>query len=195
MTLLGKGAPQFSAEAVVNGCIKHISLNDFGGMYKVLVFYPLDFTFVCPTELHALQDKIDEFKKRNCMVIGISVDSVYSHFAWLNMPKEQGGIQGVSFPLVSDLTKSISQAYGVLNEEEGIAWRGLFVLDQKNIIQAIHVYAGPLGRSSDEIIRILDALQFVETHGEVCPADWQPGQEALKPTAAGVRSFFCKPRK
>jgi alkyl hydroperoxide reductase subunit AhpC len=192
MTLLGKIAPQFSAQAIVNGCIKQISLHDFGGMYKILVFYPLDFTFVCPTELQAFQDQLEEFKDRNCMIFGISVDSVYSHLAWLNIPKDQAGIQGITFPLISDITKEITRSYGVLHEEQGIAWRALFLLDQKNTIQAVHMNAGPLGRSVQEILRLLDALQFVEANGEVCPADWKPGQEAINPTPAGSRAYFCK---
>lgn len=190
--LVGKKAPDFKAEAYIDGQIKSISLADFGQKYKIIFFYPLDFTFVCPTEIHGFQDELNEFNKRNAAVIGISVDSVFSHQAWANTPKAKGGIEGVTFPLVSDLTKSISREYDVLDEAEGIALRGLFILDKDNIIQATQITGKGVGRSIPEVLRLLDALIFTETHGEVCPVNWQKGEKAMVPNKAGVEEFFSK---
>ena len=190
--LIGKQAPDFSCQAIIDGCIKQVSLNDFGGKYKVIFFYPADFTYVCPTELHAFQENYEEFTKRNAVVLGVSVDSVHSHFAWLSIPKQQGGIQGVSYPLLSDITKNISRTYDVLNEEIGTAWRAVFILDKKNIIQSMLINANSLGRSTDEVLRLLDAIQYVESHGEVCPANWIVGKKALQPTQEGVKKYFCE---
>src|SRR6478672_2686828 len=173
-----KEAPDFTADAVVNEEFKTVKLADYRGKYVVLFFYPLDFTFVCPTEIIAFSDRIEEFKKRNCEVIGVSVDSAYSHLAWVETPRNKGGLGGLKYPLVADLTKKISADYGVLLEG-GISLRGLFIIDQKGIVRAITIHDLPLGRSVDEALRVLDALQHYEKHGEVCPANWKPGDPTI----------------
>lgn len=190
-TLMGKSAPQFKTKAVQKDrIIDDFSLNDFHGKYVVFFFYPLDFTFVCPTELHAFQEKVEEFEKRNAQVVACSVDSWYSHYAWLSVPKNKGGIQGVEYPIVSDLNKSIARDYGVLKEDDGIAFRGLFLIDRQGIIRHQLINDLPLGRSVDEAIRILDALIFHEKHGEVCPANWNNGEKAMEPTQEGLMNYF-----
>ena len=190
MIKIGKIAPDFSAQAVINGQIKKISLSDFDGKYKLLFFYPLDFTFVCPTEILALQENLSEFEKLNTQVLGVSIDSAFSHRAWLNTPREKGGIQGVMYPIISDIKKSISTDYEVLIEEEGVALRGVFLLDKDNIIQSATINNLSLGRSIPELIRVIKALQFVENNGEVCPANWEPGKKSMKPTKEGLEEFF-----
>jgi peroxiredoxin (alkyl hydroperoxide reductase subunit C) len=191
MSLVGKKAPKFMAKVVSNGQFAdHFSLSDFLGKYVVFFFYPLDFTFVCPTELHAFQEKLQEFEKRGAEVVGCSIDSWFSHLAWLNVPKEKGGICGVTYPLVSDITKSIARDFQVLKEEDGIAYRGLFLLDQQGIVRHQLVNDLPLGRSVDEVLRLLDALIFHEKHGEVCPANWKPGAKAMKPDDQGLVEYF-----
>ncbi len=190
--LMGKSAPSFKAKAVINGKIGHdFSLSNFLGQYIVFFFYPLDFTFVCPTELHAFQQELGSFEKRNAQVVGCSVDSVNSHYAWLHTPKSKGGIEGVTYPLVSDLTKSISREYQVLKEDEGIAYRGLFILDKAGIIRHQLINDLPLGRSVEEALRILDALIYYENNGEVCPANWKLGSKSLKPTQEGLENYFA----
>jgi alkyl hydroperoxide reductase subunit AhpC len=185
-----KPAPDFSADAVVNGEFKTIKLSDFRGKYVVLFFYPLDFTFVCPTELVAFSDQIDEFKKRGCEVLAVSVDSKFSHLAWVNTPRKEGGIGQVTYPIISDLSKSISRDYGVLLEEAGISLRGLFLIDKQGVLRHALVNDLPLGRSVAEAIRTLDALQHFEENGEVCPADWHKGQLAMKPDTVGSKAYF-----
>ena len=190
--LVGRNAPDFTADAVVNGTeFKSVSLSDFKGKkYVVLFFYPLDFTFVCPTELHAFQDKLAEFNSLNTEVIGVSVDSKFSHLAWLNTPKSQGGIQGVNYTVVSDLNKQITKDYDVEVEGAGIAYRGLFLIDKKGVVQHQVVNNLPLGRNVDEAVRMVQALQFFENNGEVCPANWNEGSKGMKPTSAGLKDFF-----
>jgi alkyl hydroperoxide reductase subunit AhpC len=174
-----KEAPDFTASAVVNGnIVEKYKLSSNRGKYVVLFFYPLDFTFVCPTEIIAFSDRVAEFEKRNCQVIGASVDSQYSHLAWIETPRAQGGLGGLKYPLVADLTKKISADYGVLLDN-GISLRGLFVIDKEGIVRAITVHDLPLGRSVDEALRVLDALQHFEKHGEVCPANWKPGEATI----------------
>ncbi len=190
MIKIGKLAPDFSCEAVVNNKIARVSLNSFAGKYKLLFFYPLDFTFVCPTELHALQDNLDQFTKRNVEVLGISVDSVHSHLAWLNTSKNQGGIQGVTFTLLSDIHKTIARDYGVLNEEAGVSLRGVFLLDKDNVVQFATVNNCALGRSVAELLRTIDALTHVEMFGEVCPANWTVRDRAMKATHEGLIEYF-----
>jgi len=191
MSLVGKKAPDFKAKAVMKDKIlDDFSLSDFLGKYIVFFFYPLDFTFVCPTELHAFQDKLKEFEKRNTQVIGCSIDSCFTHAAWLNTPKAKGGIQGVSYPIVSDLTKSIARNFHVLKEEEGIAYRGLFLIDKEGTVRQQLINDLPLGRSVDETLRLLDALIFHEQHGEVCPANWNIGAKSMKPTDQGLVEYF-----
>ncbi len=190
--LVGQSAPDFKAKAVVDGAIvDEFSLLHYRGKYIVLFFYPLDFTFVCPTELHAFQERLEEFEKRQAQLIACSVDSCYSHLAWLNTPKNKGGIEGVGYPLVSDLNKNISRDYDVLLEREGIAYRGLFLIDREGIVRHQVVNDLPLGRSVDEVLRTLDAWIYFEKNGEVCPADWRRGKEALKPSYEGLEKYFA----
>ena len=186
-----KEAPDFSATAVVNEEFKPIKLSDYRGKYVVLFFYPLDFTFVCPTEIVAFSDRIKEFRDRGAEVLGCSTDSQFSHLAWIQTPREKGGLGGLNYPLVADLTKKISADYGVLLEG-GIALRGTFVIDQKGIIRAVTVHDLPLGRSVDEAIRVLDALQHHEKYGEVCPADWKRGAATIKPSVRESKAYFEK---
>lgn len=189
--LVGKKAPDFKAKAVANGkIINHFSLDLFTKRYVILFFYPLDFTFVCPTELHAFQTQLKDFQKREAEVIGCSVDSHFSHLAWLNTPKNRGGIEGVTYPLIADLDKTIAKNYGVLKEDEGIAYRGLFLIDQQGIVKHQLVNDLPLGRSVEEALRLLDALIFHEKHGEVCPANWKEGEKSMKPTQEGLSTYF-----
>ena len=192
MVLVNKLAPDFAAKAVVKKqIVEDFRLSDFlGKKYVVLFFYPLDFTFVCPTELHAFQEKLQEFATRNVEVIGVSTDSWFSHLAWLNLSRKEGGIEGITYPLVSDFTKKIAKDYDVLIEEEGVALRGLFLIDKNGIVQHQLVNNLSLGRSVDEVLRLVDALQFTEKHGEVCPANWHKGQKAMKPNQEGLKEFF-----
>ncbi|MEP0814603.1 MAG: peroxiredoxin [bacterium] len=188
--MITKPAPDFEANAVMpDGSFGKLKLSDYRGKYVLLFFYPLDFTFVCPSEIIAFDKALDEFKKRNCEVIGVSVDSEYTHLAWKNTPRNEGGLGNVQFPLVADLTKQISRDYGVLLDES-VAVRGLFLIDRDGIVRHMLVNDLPLGRNVDEAVRMLDALQFFEAHGEVCPANWRPGEEAMKPTAEGVAKYL-----
>ncbi len=189
--LVGKKAPDFSAKAVINGSkIEEVTLSDFMGQYVILFFYPLDFTFVCPTELHAFQEKEKAFTQRGAKVLGCSVDSWFAHLKWLQTPKQEGGIEGVKYPVISDLNKNISRAYDVLKEDEGIAYRGLFLIDKEGIVRHQVVNDLPLGRSIDEALRMLDSLISFEKHGEVCPANWRPGEKAMKPDQSGLVEYF-----
>ena len=189
--LVGRNAPDFTAKAVQGDrIIEDFSLSSMKGKYVVLFFYPLDFTFVCPTELHAFEEQLPAFKERGVEVVGVSVDSHYSHLAWLNTPKTKGGIEGVTYPIVSDLNKTISQAYDVLVEGEGIAYRGLFLIDKEGIVRHQVVNDLPLGRNVDEALRMVDALQFYEKHGEVCPANWTKGERTMVPDASGLEKYF-----
>lgn len=189
--LIAKKAPNFTAQAVLeDNTMENLTLSDYRGKYVVLFFYPLDFTFVCPSEIIAFDDKLDEFKKRDCEVIGVSVDSQFSHWAWKNTPRNQGGLGQVRFPIVADLNKKISKDYGVLLKKESVALRGLFILDKDGVIHHSTINNLPLGRNVDEVLRTLDALQFTEEHGEVCPANWNPGDDAMKPTADGVAEYL-----
>ncbi len=189
--LVNKPAPDFDAQAVVGGQFKNVKLSDYKGKYVILFFWPLDFTFVCPTELHAFQDKYAEFKSKGIELIGVSVDSHFSHFAWVTTPKSQGGIEGVEYPLVADITKSISRDYDVLLEDAGVALRGLFLIDKDGIVQHQVVNNLPLGRSVDEALRVVDALQHFEAHGEVCPANWTKGDKTMKPDNDGLKEYFA----
>ena len=206
--LVGKKAPVFSSKAVVNGSeiVENFSLEQFvGEKYVVFFFYPADFTFVCPTELIAFQDKAAEFAARNTVVIGASTDSEFSHWKWLQTPQNQGGIQGVTYPLVVDQNLSISKNYDVLigseeYDEEGNesfvgepkAYRGLFLIDKQGVVRHQLVNDLPLGRNVDEVLRIIDALQFTEEYGEVCPANWKKGEKALVATQEGIASYLAE---
>ena len=206
MGLVGGLAPNFKTTAIINGgeSVNNFTLDQFiGKKYVILFFYPKDFTFVCPSELHAFQQKLDAFQKRNCEVVACSTDTAETHWGWLQVPKEKGGIKGVTYPLLADSNKLISDAYDVLNgeydyNEEGeltatgsmIAYRGLFLIDKEGIIQHQLVNNLPLGRNVDEALRILDALQFHEKNGEVCPANWQAGQDGMKESHDGVAEYL-----
>jgi peroxiredoxin (alkyl hydroperoxide reductase subunit C) len=212
MSLVGKKAPHFIADAVVNGgdFEEKFSLDQYLGKKEVVFFfYPLDFTFVCPTEIIAFQKRIKDFEERNVAVVGCSIDSKFSHWAWLNTPQEDGGIQGVMYPLVADVNKTIATNYGVLageysfnenNEmvfegykgDDAVAFRGLFLIDKNGVVRHQVVNDLPLGRSVDETLRMVDALQYYEEKGEVCPANWEKGEEALVDTAEGVASYLGK---
>ncbi|KAM9324889.1 thioredoxin-dependent peroxide reductase, mitochondrial [Gastrophryne carolinensis] len=185
-------APQFKGTAVVNGEFRDISLEDYKGKYLVLFFYPLDFTFVCPTEIVAFSDKANEFRDINCEVVAVSVDSHFSHLAWTNTPRKNGGLGHMNIPLLSDLTKQISRDYGVLLETPGIALRGLFIIDPQGIVRHLSVNDLPVGRSVEETLRLVKAFQFVETHGEVCPANWKPHSPTIKPSPEASKEYFEK---
>lgn len=188
--LVTNEAPDFTAQAVMpNNVIEEFKLSGLRGKYVVLFFYPLDFTFVCPSEIIAFDKKLDEFKSKNCEVIGVSIDSQFSHFAWKQTPRKQGGIGDVQFPLIADLSKNISRSYGVLFDDE-VALRGLFLIDKEGIIRHAVINDLPLGRNVDEALRMVDALQFFEEHGEVCPANWKAGEDGMKPTAEGVAEYL-----
>lgn len=190
MSIIGKKAPHFNAMAAIGNKVEKISLGDYLGKYVVLFFYPLDFTFVCPTELHAFEEKLSEFHAKGAVVLGCSVDSHFSHLAWLGTPKSKGGVEGISYPLISDLQKSIAQSYGVLKEEDGVAYRGLFLIDPNGIVRHLLINDLPIGRSVDEALRVLDALKFHEEHGEVCPANWTKGAKAMKANSEGLARYF-----
>lgn len=191
-TLVTKEAPDFTAQAVLgDNTIAELSLSSYRGKYVVLFFYPLDFTFVCPSEIIAFDRALDKFKAKNTEVIGVSVDSQYSHYAWRNTPLEKGGIGQIDYPLVADLDKAIARSYGVLFDES-VALRGLFLIDKEGVVRHALVNDLPLGRNVDEALRIVDALQFTEEHGDVCPANWQEGQDAMKPMADGVAEYLTE---
>jgi len=206
--LVNKSAPDFTAAAVMpDGSInENFSLSDYAGKYVVLFFYPLDFTFVCPSELIAFDHRIKEFESRGVQVIGCSVDSQFTHAAWRNTPVDKGGIGQVSYPLVADLSKGIAADFDVLmnnttiEDEEGdqyhllggdVALRGSFLIDKAGVVQHQVVNNLPLGRDIDEMLRMIDALQFTEEHGEVCPAGWNKGDKGMKPDADGVASYLA----
>uniref|UniRef100_A0A8D0L228 Thioredoxin-dependent peroxide reductase, mitochondrial n=1 Tax=Sphenodon punctatus TaxID=8508 RepID=A0A8D0L228_SPHPU len=188
-------APHFKGTAVVNGEFKELSLDDFKGKYLVLFFYPLDFTFVCPTEIVAFSDKAKEFRDVNCEVLAVSVDSHFCHLAWINTPRKTGGLGHMNIPLLSDLTKQISRDYGVLLEGPGLALRGLFIIDPNGIVKHLSINDLPVGRSVEETLRLVKAFQYVETHGEVCPADWTPESPTIKPSPEGSKEYFEKVHK
>jgi peroxiredoxin 1 len=185
-----KPAPEFSANAVVDGEFKTVKLSDYRGKYVVLFFYPLDFTFVCPTEIIAFSDRAEEFRSIGCEVLACSTDSVYSHLAWVNTPRKQGGLGPMKIPLLADKTSEISKRYGCLKEDEGVAFRGLYIIDDKGNLRQITINDLPVGRSVDETLRLVQAFQFTDKHGEVCPAGWKPGKETMKPDPKGSQEYF-----
>ena len=208
MSIVGKKAPSFKAIAVVNGgeIVNDYSLDQFiGKKHVIFFFYPKDFTFVCPTELHAFQEKLKEFEARNVAVVACSTDTEQSHWGWLQMPKAQGGIQGVTYPIVADTTKTIAMNYDVLsgdyevNDDDQlvangpmIAFRGLYLIDKSGVVRHQLINDFPLGRNVDEALRMVDALQFFEENGEVCPANWHKGDVAMKESHAGVADYLAK---
>ncbi|NQU05751.1 MAG: peroxiredoxin [Calditrichaeota bacterium] len=194
-SLVTKEAPDFTAQAVMpNNTFAELKLSSYRGKHIILFFYPLDFTFVCPSEIIAFDKALSKFKDKNTEVIGVSVDSHFTHWAWKNTPVEQGGIGNIQYPLVSDLSKNIARDYGIL-VNDSVALRGLFLIDKEGIVRHSVVNDLGLGRSVDEALRMLTALQFSEDHGEVCPANWQEGDEAMKPTLDGVADYLSKHAK
>jgi len=190
--LVTKEAPDFCAKAVMpNGSFQDVSLKDYRDKYVVLFFYPLDFTFVCPTEIIAFSEAVSQFAALGVQVLGCSIDSHYTHLAWRNTPRNQGGLGEIKYPLLADLDKKISEAYGVLLPG-GIALRGLFLIDKQGIVRHQLVNDLPLGRSVDEALRMVKALQFFETNGEACPANWKEGAATIKPDPEGSKKFFAK---
>jgi len=191
--LVTQQAPDFTAAAVLpDGSIKEdFKLSDLRGKYVVLFFYPLDFTFVCPSEIIAHDHRVSKFKELGVEVVGVSIDSQFSHFAWRETPVEKGGIGRVGFPLVADVKHEITKAYGI-EHPAGVALRGSFLIDKAGVVQAQIVNNLPLGREVDEMVRLVEALQFTEQYGEVCPAGWRKGQKGMKPTAEGVASYLAE---
>jgi len=190
--LVTKPAPDFRAQAVMpDNSFAELKLSDYRGKYVILFFYPLDFTFVCPSEIIAFNKALPQFKQRNAEIIGVSVDSHFTHWAWKNTSPDQGGIGQINYPLVADLTKSIARDYDVLIDDS-VALRGLFLIDKEGAIRHAVINDLPLGRNVDEALRMLDALQFTEKHGDVCPANWHAGDEAMKPTSEGVAEYLAR---
>ncbi|CAD5111789.1 DgyrCDS1063 [Dimorphilus gyrociliatus] len=189
---LTKPAPDFGGQAVVKGEFKEIKLSDYKGKYLVFFFYPLDFTFVCPTEIIAFSDRVDEFQAINCEVVACSTDSHFSHLAWINTPRKQGGLGEMKIPILADKNCEIAKAYGVYKSEDGIAFRGLFIIDNKGNLRQITINDLPVGRSVDETLRLVQAFQFTDKHGEVCPAGWKPGADTMKPDPKGSKVYFSK---
>ena len=192
-SLVTSEAPDFAAQAVMpDNSFAELKLSSYRGKYVMLFFYPLDFTFVCPSEIVAFDAALAQFEQKSTQVIGISVDSHFTHLAWKNTPRKEGGIGPIKYPLVADLTKQISKDYGVYLEKEGVALRGLFLIDKDGVVRHALVNDLPIGRSVDEALRVLDALQFHEQHGDVCPANWHAGEEAMRATAEGVATYLAK---
>uniref|UniRef100_A0A1B6C7F6 thioredoxin-dependent peroxiredoxin n=1 Tax=Clastoptera arizonana TaxID=38151 RepID=A0A1B6C7F6_9HEMI len=193
--LISKPAPYWEGTAVINGELKELKLSDYKGKYIVFFFYPLDFTFVCPTEILAFNDRIEEFRKINAEVVGCSVDSHFTHLAWMNTPRKDGGLGPLKIPLLSDLTHKIAKDYGVYLEDAGHALRGLFIIDNKGVLRQITMNDLPVGRSVDETLRLVQAFQYTDRHGEVCPAEWKPGQDTIIPDPIMKKEFFKKHAK
>ena len=191
MPQLQKPAPAFKGTAVVNGVFKDISLADYKGKYVVLFFYPLDFTFVCPTEIIAFSDRAAEFRNIGCEVIACSTDSQYTHLAWINTPRKQGGLGEMDIPLLADKSMKISRDYGVLDEDTGIPFRGLFIIDKNQNLRQVTINDLPVGRNVDETLRLVQAFQFTDEHGEVCPANWKPGQKTMVADPKKAKEYFA----
>jgi alkyl hydroperoxide reductase subunit AhpC len=189
--LVGNPAPYFKADALINGQNKNISLDDYKGKWTVLFFYPLDFTFVCPTELVAFSDATDKFKAMNCELIGCSVDSFFSHLAWTKQSRNEGGLGEVKYPILADLDKKIARDYEVL-VNDSVALRGTFIIDDKGVIQHSTINNLSVGRSVDETLRLVEAYQMTAKTGEVCPANWKKGADTMKPDTQGSKAWFKK---
>eukprot|EP01114_Cavostelium_apophysatum_P017099 TRINITY_DN4_c0_g1_i1.p2 TRINITY_DN4_c0_g1~~TRINITY_DN4_c0_g1_i1.p2 ORF type:complete len:201 (+),score=60.22 TRINITY_DN4_c0_g1_i1:59-661(+) len=193
---VGKPAPDFKEIAVVGQDFVDLTLSQYKGKYVILLFYPLDFTFVCPTEIIAFSDRIEEFRKLNAEVIGLSVDSHFTHLAWINTPRKEGGLGAIKIPLVADLNKKIARDYDVLLGDSGHTLRGLFIIDKEGILRQITKNDAPVGRSVDETLRLLQAFQFVDTHGDqVCPVNWKPGDATMNPDPVKSRTYFAAQNK
>lgn len=190
--LVSKPAPKFEAPAVINGDIFQLALTDFLGKYVVFFFYPLDFTFVCPTEILAFSDRIEEFRKIQTEVIACSVDSHFTHLAWINTPRKEGGLGQIKIPLVSDITHQIAKDYGVYLDDLGHTLRGLFIIDTEGVLRQITMNDLPVGRSVDETLRLVQAFKYTDSHGEVCPAGWKPGQDTIVPNPSEKMKYFEK---
>ncbi|XP_022706927.1 peroxiredoxin-1-like [Varroa jacobsoni] len=184
-------APDFKGVAVVDGKFKTIQLSDYVGKYVVLFFYPLDFTFVCPTEIVAFSEAAARFKEIDCQVIGCSTDSHFSHLAWINTPRNEGGLGSMNIPLLADKSMEIAKAYDVLKDNDGITFRGLYIIDGKGILRQITVNDLPVGRAVEEVLRLVQAFQLTDKHGEVCPANWRPGSATMKPDTEGSKAYFA----
>lgn len=187
---LQKPAPAFSGTAVVGTQFTKINLSDYKGKYLVLFFYPLDFTFVCPTEIVAFSDRAEEFRSKNCEIIACSTDSHFTHLAWINTPRKQGGLGELNIPLLADKSMKIARDYGVLQEESGVPFRGLFIIDGKGNLRQVTVNDLPVGRSVDETLRLVEAFQFTDEHGEVCPANWKPGSKTMVADPNKSKEYF-----
>ena len=192
--IVGRQAPDFALEGVLNGRFATYRLSDYKGKWVVLFFYPLDFTFVCPTEILAFSDRLGEFKKLGAEVLGASVDSKFSHLAWTEKPREQGGIKSLAYPLLEDLGKELAEEYGVLDEKGRVALRGLFIIDPDGVVQHATINNTSVGRSVDETLRVLQAFQYVKEHGDVCPADWKPGTKSMKADWEKSKEYFSAPK-
>jgi len=193
MTLrVGQQAPDFTATAVINQEFEEVKLSQYRGKYVILFFYPLDFTFVCPTEITAFSDRHSDFSRLNTEILGVSVDSQFSHLAWIQTPRNEGGLGNINYPLVADLKKEIASAYNVLDVDAGIAVRGLFIIDPAGVVMHATVNNLPVGRNVEETLRVLQAFQYVQANpDEVCPANWTPGQKTMKPDPKGSKEFFA----
>ncbi|MCP9826659.1 peroxiredoxin [Synechococcus sp. EJ6-Ellesmere] len=190
--LVGLQAPEFTATAVVDQEFQTVTLSQYRGKYVVLFFYPLDFTFVCPTEITAFNDRYGDFTSRNTEVLGVSVDSQFSHLAWVQTDRKQGGLGDIAYPLVADLKKEIASAYNVLDEDAGVALRGLFIIDPDGVIQHATINNLAVGRNVEETLRVLQAFQHVKANpDEVCPANWTPGEKTMNPDPVGSKEFFA----
>ena len=195
MSLVTRTAPDFRANAVMpDNTIEPLQLSELRGKYVVLFFYPMDFTFVCPTELIAYDNAVRKFEELNTQLVSVSVDSAYSHFAWKQTERSKGGVGKLRYPMVADLTKQIARDYGILINDE-VALRGLFIIDREGVVRHETINDLPLGRNVEETLRVLKALQFTEKYGEVCPANWKDGAEGLKPTAEGISSYLSRHEK
>ncbi|CAA9994551.1 unnamed protein product [Nesidiocoris tenuis] len=187
---LQKPAPSFAGKAVIDGVFKDISLEDYKNKYVVLFFYPLDFTFVCPTEIIAFSDSWKKFTEIDCQVIAASCDSEYSHLAWINTPRDKGGLGEMHIPLLADKSAKIAKAYGIYDEETGVPFRGLFIIDREQKLRQVTVNDLPVGRSVDETLRLVQAFQYTDKHGEVCPANWKPGSKTMTADPKASLNYF-----
>jgi peroxiredoxin (alkyl hydroperoxide reductase subunit C) len=193
--MIGKKAPNIVGTAVEQGVVKPFSLADYAGKYVVLFFYPQDFTYVCPTELLAFQEKLADFTAHNVAIIGCSINTPQEHIQWLMQPRKEGGICGVTYPLLADTSREIARAYGVLDEDKKVAYRGLFILDANGIVQSMMINNMGVGRNIDEVLRIIEALEFIKTHGQVCPANWHEGQDGIPLDEQSKAEYFAKHAK
>jgi len=192
---VGSSAPDFTAEALVGKEFKNVSLSTFKGKWVVLFFYPLDFTFVCPTEIVAFSDKADEFRKVGAEVLGCSVDSKFAHFAWVEQPRKDGGLGKCNFPLIADVNHKIGEAYGVMNRDSGFHLRGTYIIDPKGVVRHLSMNDPPAGRNVDELLRLVQAYQYADKHGEVCPTGWNPGKDTIITDPVNKKKFFSKNAK